>query len=697
MIIIYMKLSRRDVNILKNYKYEIKGLDCASCAMKIEESLKKQKDLSNVSVNFSTSKLFFKSTRNLSFTEIQKLVQSVEPEVTLLSKKKEASKNLSKKKHMIIFSLGICLFFISSCFKNSFYLKNILMILSYILLLSRTSFHALKLLIKNHTINENFLITVSCIGAYLVGESLEGAMVIILYEIGKILEEKAIHNTRKSISDLMDMKVEYTSLEDGTIVSSEEVKVGDNIIVKPGEKVPLDGIVIEGTSHLNTSSLTGESHLTLVSVTDEILSGSINEESLLKIKVTKNYENSTVSQILELLENATDKKAKTETFVNKVSKVYTPIVLILSFLLAAFLPIFTNLSYSESIYRGLIFLIISCPCAIAISVPLSYFSGIGRASKDGILIKGSDYLDALKDIKQIVFDKTGTLTTGQFDVTKITVLEKSYQEEDILYYASLGENYSNHPLAKAIVKYYKKKLDTSSVEKFQEISGQGLVYEFKNKKIKVGSASFCGYQEKLEESHIFVSIDNQVIGFITLNDVLKKETKEALSKLKQRNIEVKMFTGDTKKTALQIGRKLGINEVKFELLPNQKYQELEKIKESLSKEEKVAFVGDGINDSPVLALADVGISMGSLGASAAIEASDVVITTDNLLKIDRAIEISNFTNKIIKQNLSFALMTKIVIMILSTVGLTGMWQAIFADVGVTLITILNTIRILKHK
>lgn len=677
--------------MLKKYKYILKGLDCANCAREIEERLQKENCLKNVSVNFSTLKLSFEAEEDF-YTFISKIISEVEPEVEVL--KENISKNEKNNEPIIHLILGIL--FAGIGFYSNVKGKEIFVLLAYIILLYRTFLNAIKLIIKSKTINENFLITISCIGAYLVGEHMEGLMVIFLYEIEKILEEKAIHNSRKSISNLMNIKPEYATLENGEVVLPETVKIGTIILVKKGEKIPLDGVVVSGKSYIDTSSLTGESNLVFVEEGSSILSGSINQEGILKIKVEKTYENSTVSRILELVENATDKKTKTETFVGKASKIYTPIVLLLAFFVAIFLPILTDATYQVSIYRALIFLVISCPCAIAISVPLSYFSGIGKASKEGILIKGSDYLDTIRNIKKIVFDKTGTLTTGNFKVSKINLYDKNYSKDEVLEYAAYGESLSNHPIAKSIVASFDKKIDSKKIEKHQEFSGKGISYEMDGKTILVGNRNFVKANETSEiGTTIYVSIDDKFIGSIILMDEIKEKTKEAIQTLKKRKIDIEMFTGDHKNSALYIGKQLGISEVKSEMLPDDKYHELEKILKSTN--DKVAFVGDGINDSPVLVLASVGISMGGIGSSAAIEASDVVIMTDDISKIESAIQISKITDRIIKQNLTFALATKMIILLLSVFGIGGMWQAIFADVGVTLITILNTLRILKYR
>lgn len=564
------------------------------------------------------------------------------------------------------------------------------------ILLYRTIKNAIALFRKSHSIDENFLVAISCIGAYLIGEYFEGFMVILLYEIGKILEEKAINKTRKSISTLMNIKPEYANLKiENEIqkVKPQDVKIGDIIVIKQGEKIPLDGVIINGNAQLDVSSLTGESKLKDVKAQDEVLSGSILANGILEIKVIKTYENSTVSQILELVEHATDKKAKTETFANKMARIYTPVVIALAILIAIILPVVTNIKFTGangSLYRALVFLVVSCPCAIAISVPLSYFSGIGKASKNGILIKGSNYLDLIKDVGEIIFDKTGTITKGEFEVEKIEIADNRFTEENILNYAIQGEQFSNHPIAKSIIK--NREIPEQNVTDFKEIPGEGISYKLDNDNIFVGNSK----EEKDEDGTIiYVKLNDNTIGKIYLTDTIKDGTKEAIENLRKMGIKTKMYTGDTKNSALKIAKELNLDEVKYEMLPDDKYNELEKVIENSNY--KVAFVGDGINDSPVLARADVGISMGGIGQGSAIEASDIVIMTDEIGKIEKTIKISKYTNKIIKQNLTFAIGVKVLVLILSAFGISQMWQAVFADVGVTLITILNTLRILNMK
>lgn len=688
---------------MKKYEFILKDLDCAACANEIQEKLAKNPGLHNVNVNFAKLKLTYE-TDTVSVEEVRKAVKEQEPEVEMISaeKMKEIeNKNESKMGAQIArLLIGIIIASIGLYAKLPDAVSTIFIILGYVILLYRTAKNAFKMLFASKKINENFLITISCVGAYLVGEHMEGLMVIILYEIGKILEEKSISKSRKSIKDLMDIKPEYANLKienDIKQVSPEEVKIGDIILVKEGEKVPLDGIVTKGTADLNTASLTGESKLAQVSENKNVLSGSIVVDGMIEVKVTEEYKNSTVSRILDLVENATDKKAKTETFVNKASSIYTPIVIGLAAVVAIFLPLFTEIPYTGnngSIYRALIFLVISCPCSIAISVPLSYFSGIGKSSKEGILIKGSDYIDAIKDIKEIVFDKTGTLTKGEFEITKIDTFE-NYSEQEVLKYAAMGEKYSNHPIAKSIMKANKEEI--AEVQDFKEIAGKGISYQYNEETVLVGNSVLVDANDTNEEgaTKIYVKINDKLAGIIYLGDTVKDGVVETIKELKALGIKTNMFTGDNKQIAEKTGKEIGIENIKSEMLPQDKYNAFEEIINKKDEKAKVAFVGDGINDSPVLARADVGISMGGVGSESAIEASDVVIMTDNVSKILDAIKISKKTCGIIRQNLVFAVTVKVLILFLSTIGLSGMWQAVFADVGVTILTIFNTLRILK--
>lgn len=681
------------MNILKKYKYRLNNLDCANCANKIEERLKKESNLSDVIVNFSSLTLSFMSNDDIKIEDISNIVTKIEPEV-IVTKIDEEVKETKKNYNLIrlIFGIVIALLGLYVNFNNEI-INKILIIASYVILLYRTFKVAFKMLIKSHTINENALITISAIGAYFVDKQMEGLMVIILYEIGKILEEKAVNNSRNSIKDLMNIKQDFANkvvCDKTEVINVEDVKINDILIIKKGEKIPVDGIVIEGETKLNLFSLTGESDLVNKKENDEVLSGSINEGKVIKIKATKLFNDSTVSKILSLIEDATDKKSKTETFVAKMAKYYTPIVLIISVITFICFILFTDLTTYESIYRALVFLVISCPCAIAISVPLSYFTGIGVSSKNGILVKGSNYLDLLSRVNKIVFDKTGTLTSGAFVVTSFNLLDSSYSEDYILKLYALGENLSNHPIAKSIMNYVNIDVN-EKVKNHKEIEGLGVSYTYDDKKIKIGNNKMFDIKDD-GSLNIYLSIDDKIVSSLTINDGIKEGVENTLNELSKKSIETYMFTGDSKENALSISEKLNIDKVYYELLPTEKYEKLEEL---LNDKDIVAFIGDGINDAPSLKRADIGISMGTIGSSSAIEASDIVIMDDDISKINKAISISNKVKRIIKENLIFSIGVKILILVLSTIGIANMWQAVFADVGVTIISILNTLRIMK--
>ena len=686
---------------MKSYRYTLQDLDCANCAKKIEDKITSNPDYKDVIVNFSTQTLSFKTDKKEGVEEeIKTMVKAVEPDTTVITTNKKQNNVQRNNKDIIRLVVGILIYLFGMYSKLGNPVMIICTVVSAIILLYKTAIKAVKQ-IRNKVLDENTLIIISVVGALLIGKTMEGIMVITLYEIGKILEAKAVNKTRKSISDLMDIRPEYANLKDGEDVkevSPEKVKIGDIIVVKTGEKIPLDGEIIHGTAKINNAALTGESKLIDANVADKVLSGGINTDGLIEVSVEKTYENSTVSQILNLVENATDKKAKTETMVSRLAKIYTPIVFLLAILVAIFMPLIVDgVTYSQSLYKALTFLVISCPCSIAISVPLSYFSGIGKSSKRGILIKGSDYLDGFKDIGEIIFDKTGTITKGTFSVTQIETFDKEYNENDILHYFGLGESFSNHPIAKSILNKVQEKLDTTKVEDYKEVSGKGIQYKIEDKYVKIGNESYVGYEDTKKQigTNLYISINEKVVGKIVLSDEIKADAQKAINGLSKLGIKTKMFTGDSKEIALDIAQKVGIDKVEYEMLPQEKYLKLEKELEENKTGKKIAFVGDGINDSPVLARADIGISMGGIGSSSAIEASDVVIMTDELEKILEGIKISKKTNRIIKQNLIFAIVVKILVLALSILGVATMWQAVFADVGTTLITILNTIRILK--
>jgi len=674
--------------MLKNYKYYLENLDCANCAKKIENTISKSKGFKDVIVNFNTLTLSFKSDLDEPFREVIKIIKKIEPDTRVYQEKNNNTKNDYELVRLIlaIITLGLSLLIKIDT------ISDILLIISYGLLLYKTMIKAFKKIIKSHNIDENLLITISGIGAYILGEHMEGLMVIMLYVIGKILEEKAVNKSRRGIEELLALKVEKANLKvSDTIkeVKSEELNIGDIIVVRKGESIPVDGIVTKGDTMLDTSSLTGEAALQNIKEGDKVLSGSINKGEVILIEVTHKYVDSTIYKILDLTINATNNKAKTETRVSKIASFYTPIVLLIAILISVILPLFFDVSFNNAIYRALTFLVISCPCAMAISVPLSYFAGIGIASKNKILVKGSNYLDEVLHVDTVVFDKTGTLTSGSFHLDKINVFDKKYKREDILELVALGESYSTHPIAKLILNEFKNELDVKVVKEFREIDGKGITYKINNDTFKVGSSSFCNTKK---EGNIFVTINDTLIASFIFQDNVKENAKDVVKFLKKRNIETIMLTGDNESFAKLVSEKVNIDKYYAELLPNEKYLKLQDLKEK----HHVMFVGDGINDAPSLALSNVGISMGSVGSTSAIEASDIVIMNDDLANIINLFKIAQKTNLIVNMNLLLAISIKIFILGLATFGLTSMWVAVFADTGLTLITILNSLRILKR-
>ena len=671
------------------YKFNIKNLDCVNCAREVEKSLNEDKKINKAVVNFNTSTITVETDVDDAFSYVKETVAMIEPDAILSEEKIESDNNKDVYRLLIGAVIGI----LGIVIKIS-PINMILIVVANIILIYKTLLTALKQL-KNRKINENFLVSISAIGAYLLGKHHEGLMVIFLYELGKMLEAKAVARSRNSVSELMNIKEESSNLKVNNKIKkvpTTEVSIGDIIVVKEGERVPLDGIVIKGNSLVDTSFLTGESIPVSVKQGSVLLSGSINKGNILEIKVTSLYKDSTVSKILELVENATERKAKAETIVSKYSSKYTLAVIIIALLVSFVLPLVSSLSLSKCIYKGLTILVISCPCAIAISVPLSYFSGIGRASKEGILVKGSNYLDSIKDISDIAFDKTGTITTGEFCISKINIYDKKYNEDKIMEIFTSGEALSNHPIAKSILKKHEGEVDFSCVKNFKEVSGSGISFTYRKDSVKIGSAKFC--KSKDVNNNIYLSINDKVVASLVIEDDIKNCTIDTISKLKELGINVYMFTGDSKDKAISIASKVGIDNVNYEMLPEDKYNSLEHIIKN--KRGVVAFVGDGINDAPVVKLADLGISMGLNGSDSAIEASDIVIMNDDISKILNAIKISKKTSRIIKENLIFAFGIKITVLILAILGLTSMFVAVFADVGVTILCILNTLRILKN-
>lgn len=584
-------------------------------------------------------------------------------------------------------------------------LKLILYIIAYLIVGYNVIKKALKNILAGEVFDENFLMSIATIGAIITGEYLEAVLVMLLYQIGELFQSYAVGKSRKQITELMDIRPDYANIErDGKIikVDPEELSIGDKIIVKPGEKVPLDGIVEKGESLLDTSALTGESIPRKIEVNETILSGCINKTGILTIKVTKKFGESTASKILDLVENASNKKAKAENFITRFAKYYTPIVVILALALAFLPPLFIkDLTVMDCVKRAMTFLVISCPCALVISVPLGFFGGIGGASKNGILIKGSNYLETLSKTKAIVFDKTGTLTEGKFQVIKI----ESDNKEKLLDIATLAESFSTHPIALAIKEKKKSDINKKRIKNIKEIAGKGISAKIDNKAVYVGN-------DKLMEEHkisykkteeigtiIYVAEEKECLGFIVIADKIKENAKETIDMLKNKNHinSTIMLTGDKKEIASSIATQVGVDKVYAELLPKDKVDKLEMILKEQNKNEKVAFVGDGMNDAPVLTRADVGIAMGALGSDAAIEAADVVIMDDDISKINDAIYLSQRTIKIVKQNIYFAIGIKIFFLLLGALGIANMMEAVFADVGVSIIAILNSMRALNVK
>ena len=612
---------------------------------------------------------------------------------------------MKKKLYKIIISAILFIIALVVPFQN-IWINRAIYLISYIIV----GFEILKKAVRNikrgKVFDENFLMSVATIGAFAIQEFPEAVAVMLFYQIGELFQDYAVDKSRKSISDLMDLRPDYANvLRNGKEekIDPDGVKIDEIIIVKPGEKVPLDGVIIEGNSFIDTKGLTGEPKPRRVAESNEILSGCINLEGILKIRVKKEYDESTVSKILELVENASSKKSKSEKFITKFAKYYTPIVVIIAIFLALIPPlIIKNATFSDWLYRALSFLVVSCPCALVISIPLSFFGGIGGASKNGILIKGSNYLEALSNLETVVFDKTGTLTEGVFKVQKINSIGIS--DEDLLEIAAYAEWYSNHPIAKSVKQEYSKNVEEVKIKNVKEITGKGILASIDEKQVLIGNEKLMqeyniNYEKSKEVGTIlYIAIDNVFSGTILISDKIKDDSVKCIELIKTNGIkQTIMLTGDKKEIAENISKKLGIDKVHSELLPDEKVKKLEELLKNKTQNKKIAFVGDGINDAPVLALADIGIAMGGLGSDSAIEAADIVIMTDEPSKISIAIKISKKTMKIVRENIIFAITIKIIVLILSALGIATMWEAVFADVGVAIIAILNSLRMLNKK
>lgn len=737
-------------------KLLLKGLHCANCATKIERAVQKLNIIKEANYNFNNSTLIInleETHKDSIIKTIQEIVDRIEPGVKVVDKEnlkrtvvhapvknssnlkmqnnKEENLKLDKKensyehnhnhshghshdgedsdelekKTLIRIISGVVLLILATVLKSKETLSIGLYLASYVLIGGKVILSSIRNISKGQVFDENFLMAVATVAAIGVKQYPEAVAVMLFYEVGEFLQDKAVNKSRKSIISLMNIRPDYANLvkgEDIEVVSPEDINIDDIIMVKPGEKIPLDGIVVEGQSSVDTSAITGESLISEVSKDSNVLSGYINKNGVIKIKVTKTFGESTVSKILELTENASATKANTEKFITKFARYYTPVVVFAALALAV-IPtlILKDPDISKWIYRAAVFLVVSCPCALVISIPLSFFAGIGGASKKGVLIKTGTALEALNDADTIVFDKTGTLTKGVFKVSKIES-EEGVNTEELIEYAALVESYSNHPIAKSILKYYEKTIDNKRIEGYEEIVARGVTAYIDGKKVYAGNNKLMeelniNYKKAQEDGVIlYIALEDKYIGYIVINDEIKKDSKETIKSLKDIGIKkAAMLTGDRKSTANNIGTFLGMDEIYSELLPQEKVEKMQTLKSKTSKDGKIVFVGDGVNDAPVLAMSDIGVSMGGLGSDAAIEASDLVLMSDEPSKLVDAIKIARKTHKIVWQNIIIVLIIKFAVLALAVMGKSTMWMAVFADVGVALIAVINALRILK--
>ncbi|MDH5093176.1 cadmium-translocating P-type ATPase [Clostridium perfringens] len=736
---------------MKDIKLYLDGLNCANCAGKIEDKVNKLTDVDEAVLNFSTKLLLITPKEGISEEEleekVEKIVLDLEPDVKVLKDKNKIKSSVNtcndgccgegeshkhnnveshshshehghshshggnsgiEKKELFRLGIALALFIIGMIVNLDKMYEFIIFGVAYIIAGGKVLLRAFKNILRGQVFDENFLMAIATIGAFAIGEFPEGVAVMLFYEVGEMFQDYAVNKSRKSISDLMNIRPDFANLIDlngeEKRVSPESVNVGSIIVVRAGEKVPLDGVVLSGEATLDVSALTGESLPKEVEAKDDVLAGSINKSGLLKIKVTKSFGESTVSKILDLVENAGNKKSPTEKFITKFARYYTPVVVFSALALAIIPPlVISGESFSPWISRALIFLVVSCPCALVVSIPLGYFAGIGLASKNGILIKGSNYLEALNNVESIVFDKTGTLTKGTFKVRKSESTSKLTNEE-LLKLGAYAEYYSNHPIAKSIVSEFNEEINKGLISNYEEISGKGIKVDIDGETFLAGNSKLMDmFNIKITSIHeigtvVYLANEKSELGYIVISDEIKEDSKEAISGLKEIGVkQTIMLTGDNEKVGDSVAKELGLDKAYCSLLPQNKVEKLEQIFEDKSKGKKVAFVGDGINDAPVLARADIGIAMGGVGSDAAIEAADVVIMDDKPSKIIKAIKIAKKTNKIVWQNIIFALGVKIIILIFGALGMANMWEAVFGDVGVTLIAVINSSRILKNK
>ena len=689
-------------------KFKLTNLDCAECAFNIEQGLSKLKDVKYVSVNFADSMLFI-DTDNI--TRVKSTIKRLEPNVNIQELPRKDVNNFADRvdiKELFIIGIVIAIY-VTGLLTRSYFHKNSLIIYEYLIfipcyLLSgwKVLFNAVRKIFLGKFFDEHFLMSIATIGAIAIGQLPEAVGVMIFYEVGEFLQQLSLKKSRRSIKALMQIKANYANLKtDDEIrkVDPEDVSINQIIVIKPGEKIPLDGEVIEGTSLVDTSPLTGEPVPKTVMFGDTVLSGMINKSNLLTLKVTKLFKDSSVKKILDLIENAASKKAESEKFITKFSRYYTPVVVSMALLIAFFPPLFFGLNLETWIYRALVLLVISCPCALVISIPLGYFGGIGASSRNGILIKGSNFLDALTEVKTIVFDKTGTLTKGVFKVTEV-VPGNGFNREELLRLAAEIESQSNHPLAQSIREAYNQDVSNLKPDDYYEIAGLGIKAKVEDKTCIAGNDQLLHREEidhpvcNLNKSVVHIAVNKKYAGYIIISDELKDDAHQSISKLRNEGVEkIYMLTGDNYNIAKSISNDLKLDGFFAELLPEEKVNSLERLRKENNN--KIAFAGDGINDAPVIARADVGIAMGALGSDLAVETADVVLMTDKPSKISTAIKIAKKTRKIVWQNIAFAIVVKGFFILLGSFGIATMWEAVFADMGVALIAILNSLRVLK--
>ena len=702
--------------------YLLKGLDCPNCSAKIEKEVGELDGVTSSTVNLMNQTLTVQAGTSVAASlldTVTTIVHSHEPDVEASEKQPEATAPVKKeekaavyndedKKRTIRLAVGAAVYAIGMALTVFAKLPTpaelAFLIVAYVILGWDVVWQAVKNITRGQVFDEHFLMSVSTIGAFAIGEYPEAVAVMLFYQVGEFFQSLAVKRSRKSISDLMDIRPDSATVKRNgvlQVVSPESVAVGEIIVVKPGEKIPLDGIVVDGESMLDTKALTGESVPKSIRKGDEALSGCINQSGLLTLKVTKSFGESTVSKIIDLVENASARKAPTENFITTFARYYTPVVVGMAAVLAIIPPLVLGGGWSEWLRRGFVFLIVSCPCALVISIPLTFFGGIGAASKRGVLVKGSNYLEALNKVSVVVFDKTGTLTKGVFEVANI-IPAAGYQKEQVLEYAAQAESYSNHPIAKSILATYGKPIDQKQFSGFEEISGHGISVTVQGKKVLAGNSKLME-SEKIAYAacdaagtKFYVAADGSYVGCILIADEVKPDSKCAIAELKKIGVEkTVMLTGDDERIGKSVADELGLDAYYAQLLPDQKVEKLEMLDKQKRQGSKLAFVGDGINDAPVLARADVGIAMGGLGSDAAIEAADVVLMTDEPSKLVEAIDVAKATKRIVMQNIVIALGIKSVFLVLGALGMAGMWEAVFGDVGVTIIAVLNAMRILK--